>query len=372
MPLRISESGIKPTSANKPAGEKSHSRRAVSAGLRDDFNQELSMKNPIRAVPTGRVLRLAIVATISATGWASTLSAEEATPLTEQQKIVHVLNRLGFGPRPGDVERVQKMGLDAYIHQQLNPQSIDDSAADAAVAPMDTLTASSSHLMTEYYAGIRKFIEDQRNSGDAEDMKLRYGIDPSKAPAPSQAEAPSHKAKMTPEDLAKKDELRCVGELQEAKIERAVLSERQLNEVMVDFWTNHFNIDIRKGFCRTLKTADDRDVIRPHVLGKFRDLLGASAHSPAMMFYLDNSQNSVTRERSEIEKKMIDMYVQKNLGGAGKGLIPDKEGPNENYGREILELHTLGVDGGYTQKDVQEVARSFTGWALAQTRGTFE
>ena len=126
MPLRISESGIKPTSANKPAGEKSHSRRAVSAGLRDDFNLELSMKNPIRAVPTGRVLRLAIVATISATGWASTLSAEEATPLTEQQKIVHVLNRLGFGPRPGDVERLRAIGLPAYVDEQLHPNDADD------------------------------------------------------------------------------------------------------------------------------------------------------------------------------------------------------------------------------------------------------
>jgi len=330
------------------------------------------MLNSPKGLLTGGAFRLALIAAISAAGWATTSFGEETPALTEQQKIVHVLNRLGFGPRPGDVERVQKMGLDAYIQQQLNPQSIDDSAADAAVAPMDTLTASSPHLMQAYFAGIRQFIEDQRASGDMEDMKLRYGIDPAKGSTPSQAAAPSHKAKPTLADLAKKDELRCVGELQEAKLERAVLSERQLNEVMVDFWSNHFNIDIRKNQCRVLKTADDRDVIRPHVLGKFRDLLAASAHSPAMLVYLDNSQNSVARERSAIEKKMIDMYVEKNLGAVGKGQIPDKEGPNENYGREILELHTLGVDGGYTQKDVQEVARCFSGWGLDGTGGKFQ
>ncbi len=150
-----------------------------------------------------------------------------------------------------------------------------------------------------------------------------------------------------------------------------MLSQRQLNEVLVDFWTNHFNIDIRKGLCRPLKPADDREVIRPHVLGKFRDLLGATAKSPAMIHYLDNQENSVARERSAIEKGLIEMYVSARTGMSVKGMIPDKEGPNENYGREILELHTLGVDGGYTQKDVQEVARCFSGWSLNATSGAF-
>ena len=290
-------------------------------------------------------------------------------PLTDQQKIVHVLNRLGFGPRPGDIERVQKIGLDEYVNQQLHPETIDDSNADKAVAQFDTLTMSSAHLMSEYYDDIRRFIEQQQSSGNPEDMKLRYGIDPSKMKKP-EGEA----KKTTPptlHDLGERDALRCVGELQQAKLMRAALSERQLNEVLVDFWTNHFNIDVKKNQCRALKVIDDREVIRPHVLGRFRDLLGASAHSGAMMHYLDNAENSVVRERTDFEKQMIEMYVQKKLGMSGKGLVSDKEGPNENYGREILELHTLGVDGGYTQKDVQEVARCFSGWGVKPT-GDFE
>jgi uncharacterized protein (DUF1800 family) len=159
--------------------------------------------------------------------------------------------------------------------------------------------------------------------------------------------------------------------LQQVKLIRAVESERQLNEVLVDFWTNHFNIDVRKNTCRAYKVADDRDVIRPHIWGRFRDLLGASAHSPAMLDYLDNNENSVVRERSGLEKAFINAYVSYKLGLKSNGLIADREGPNENYAREIMELHTLGVDGGYTQKDVQEVARCFTGWTH-NLSGNFE
>ena len=118
--------------------------------------------------------------------------------------------------------------------------------------------------------------------------------------------------------------------------------------------------------------AEDREVIRPHVLGKFRDLLRATARSPAMLKYLDDAENSVPRDRSAFEKMFIEFYVQYKFGISARGLVPDKEGPNENYGREILDLHTLGVDGGYTQKDVQEVARCFTGWGISPSYGTFE
>ena len=289
--------------------------------------------------------------------------------LTPWQKAVHVLNRLGFGPRPGDVERVEKMGIDAYIRQQLAPEKIDDAAAEKAVAELDTLKMDSSHLMDEYYADIRRFLQQQRTSGDAAEMKLRFGVD---IPKSRTTKTPPKPPQFSLEELGKRDALRCLGELQQAKILRAALSERQLNEVMVDFWSNHFNVDIRKNDCRALKMTEDRDVIRPHVLGKFRDLLGASAKSPAMLKYLDNAENSVPRERSAIEKAVIEFYVSYKLGISGTGLIPDKEGPNENYGREILELHTLGVDGGYTQKDVQEVARCFTGWGVSGSYGSFE
>lgn len=309
-----------------------------------------------------------VVGVLAPCVWAGT---DEAPPLCDRQKVVHVLNRLGYGPRPGDVERVETMGIDAYIREQLHPEDIPDPEATKAVAPLDTLVMDSPHLMSEYFGDIQRFIQQQMASGNPEDMKLRYGLDmgkngPTTAPAARPAAPPSL------EELGQRDALRCIGELQQAKLIRAVTSERQLNEVLVDFWSNHFNIDIRKNQCRALKPADDREVIRPHVLGKFRDLLGATAHSPAMLHYLDNAENSVPRQRSAMEMRIIEAYVQKRLGMSAKGLISDKEGPNENYGREILELHTLGVDGGYTQKDVQEVARCFSGWGVSGARGTFE
>jgi uncharacterized protein (DUF1800 family) len=296
-------------------------------------------------------------------------AGDEPMQISEHQKAVHVLNRLGFGARPGDVQRVEKMGAEAYIRQQLHPEAIDDSAMEKAIAGYDTVAMSSSYLMDAYFSDIRAFIGQQMAMGDAgmmKDMKLRYGVDPK---AYNTDDQPTTKPAPKPaspipnlQEAASHDSIRVVGELQKVKLMRAVLSERQLNEVMVDFWTNHFNIDVRKNDCRSLKPTDDREVVRAHAMGKFRDLLGASAHSPAMLSYLDNKENSVARERSKLEKIVIDVYVGYKLGMKVDGLIPDKEGPNENYGRELMELHTLGVDGGYAQKDVQEVARCFSGW----------
>src|SRR5688572_26601465 len=142
-------------------------------------------------------------------------------------------------------------------------------------------------------------------------------------------------------------------ELQASRILRATYSERQLQEVMVDFWTNHFNVFSGKGADRWLMTSYDRDTIRPHAMGKFSKLLEATAQSPAMLFYLDNFQS-----------------VSPNMK-AGPLQRPQQQrrGINENYARELMELHTLGVDGGYTQQDVQEVARCFTGWTIFQPRG---
>jgi len=151
-----------------------------------------------------------------------------------------------------------------------------------------------------------------------------------------------------------------------------------LYEVLVDFWSNHFNIDVRKGPCRVLKVADDREVIRAHVFGKFRDLLEASAKSPAMLHYLDNFQNSAPRQLSPNELRRREQATQQSALPAQPAVPAGTEnqsrtvgGINENYAREIMELHTLGVDGGYTQKDVQEVARCFTGWTVNQQTGEF-
>ncbi|HSZ57654.1 MAG TPA: DUF1800 domain-containing protein [Tepidisphaeraceae bacterium] len=318
--------------------------------------------------PGTRIIAAAACTALLASAWQREARAADAAQLTDHQKVVHVLNRLAFGPRPGDVERVEAMGLEAYIHQQLHPESIEDAKADKALAGLDTLQMSSSHLMDGYYDDIRRFLQQQMAEGNAQDMKMRYGIDASRYNKGGPATKP---APPTPQDLAQRDALRCIGELQKGKIVRAVLSERQLDEVLVDFWSNHFNIDIRKNACRALKTADDRDAIRPHVLGKFRDLLGASAHSPAMLAYLDNNENAAVRQRGKFETFVAETFVSYKFGMNARGMIPATEGPNENYGREILELHTLGVDGGYTQKDVQEVARCFTGWTFNFLTGNF-
>lgn len=200
------------------------------------------------------------------------------------------LNRMAFGPRPGDLERVRKMGVDAYIEEQLAPERIEEEwAAWMRLLPMDTL---------------------DMGAMDAEDYETAVYPEVGKGQA--------------------------AVELQQACVLRAVYSRRQLQEVMVDFWTDHFNVSQLKAECSWLKTLDDR-LIRKHALGRFRDLVLASAHSPAMLFYLDNDKNQ------KLDPKK-------------------KSGPNENYARELLELHTLGVDGGYTLKDIQEVARCFSGW----------
>jgi uncharacterized protein (DUF1800 family) len=170
------------------------------------------------------------------------------------------------------------------------------------------------------------------------------------------------------------------GELQMSRILRAAYSERQLQEVMVDFWTNHFNVFSGKGADRWLLISYDRDTIRPHTLGKFHDLLRATAESPAMLFYLDNFQ-SVSPDAARAQRAGGPLQ-QLMRGGARNPLLmsnnpqdqrpqlqQQRRGINENYARELMELHTLGVDGGYTQKDVQEVARCFTGWTIFAPRG---
>jgi uncharacterized protein (DUF1800 family) len=169
-----------------------------------------------------------------------------------------------------------------------------------------------------------------------------------------------------------------VGQLEQAKLVRAVDSQRQLQEVLVDFWGNHFNIDMKKGPDRVMKVVDDRDVIRPHIWGSFRELLEASAKSPAMLYYLDNATNTVahtvTSREQMVTQRVADQMMQ-NGNGALAPPVPEigskKGGINENYAREIMELHTLGVDGGYTQQDVQEVARCFTGWSIDRKTGEF-
>jgi len=277
---------------------------------------------------------------------------------SDDKTILHVLNRIGFGARPGDVERVRATGLQKYIDQQLHPERIADSAMAAHLAGLNTLTLSSSEIMEQY----------EKPTREAQQAKKR------EAASAGENNEDANKPQLPPELQQKANRL--VADLAAQKVLRATYSDRQLQEVLVDFWFNHFNVDARKGRDRFLLTEYDRDVIRPHVLGKFRDLLEATAKSPAMLFYLDNWLSADPNGPHLPEQRA--RVVRGPFGGAY--IVPPAQRPqaqnqnnprkglNENYGRELMELHTLGVDGGYTQKDVTEVARAFTGWTIENPR----
>lgn len=239
--------------------------------------------------------------------------------LTQQQKIAHFLNRTSFGPARTQVEEINRKGIPAYLDEQLRPERIPDTLVEEKVAGLKTVRLSTQELV-ELYPPLA-LARDQTMMGGQQMQGPRFVI----------------------------------LELQQARLLRAVYSQRQLYEIMVDFWSNHFNIFAAKGADRWLSTSYDRDTIRPRALGRFHDLLLATAQSPAMLFYLDNWL-SASAHASTVR-----------LGPNNR-----KRGLNENYARELMELHTVGVDGGYTQKDVQEVARCFTGWTLRQPRGEGE
>lgn len=243
-----------------------------------------------------------------------------STPLTREQKVTHLLNRISFGPTREEAERVQRMGFRAYLDEQLHPDTIADPHIEEKIAGLKTMRLSSRELIELY-------------------------------PQPKKA---GLQAMMAPMEMAGPRQV--ILELQLARLLRAVYSRRQLYELMVDFWSNHFNIFAGKGADRWLTTSYDRDTIRPNALGRFRDLLRATAESPAMLFYLDNW-----------------LSAGPDSAALRLALNNRKRGLNENYARELMELHTLGVEGGYTQKDVQEVARCFTGWTIRQPqqRGEF-
>ena len=289
--------------------------------------------------------------------------------LSEEQRILHVLNRLGFGARPGDAERVKAMGLENYINQQLNPEKIADTVAENKVKDLTVLNMTTAELYEKYPQPGQLLRQLQQRGklpadlAEARENRVKGGANASSempknesmtAPQPANP-LENEKYRKIVEEYYRENGLqrpqRIIAELQASRILRAVYSERQLHEVMVDFWTNHFNVFSGKGADRWLLPAYDRDTIRPHALSKFSTLLQATAQSPAMLFYLDNFQS-----------------VNPNMAQRPRA-AQQRRGINENYARELMELHTLGVDGGYTQKDVQEVARSFTGWTIFQPRG---
>jgi len=260
---------------------------------------------------------------------AAELAARNDEP-RDEATILHILNRLTFGPRPGDTDRVRAMGLASWVDQQLHPERIDDAAAAAMLPPLEPPPASADPRE------LRRFARQQIQALAAE------------------------------------------------KVLRATYSERQLQEVLVDFWFNHFNVYAGKGRTAEYLAQYEREAIRPHVFARFRDLLEADAKSPAMLFYLDNwlSADPQAAERVAAIRQQRALQRPGARRRFGFPIPPTRpqanaqngkkrtRGLNENYGRELLELHTLGVDGGYTQKDVIEVARAFTGWTIDRD-GTF-
>lgn len=387
-------------------------------------------------------------------GWHSK-HAPVVQPLTEEERATHALNRLTFGPRPGDLERIQAIGVRKWIEMQLNPEQIDDSLLEARLQSFPAMHLGQQDLIQAFpSAAVIRAVADgkislptdrveraiyqnqvfayeerrQKQAQEAAKQPVAEPIpaDPAKMAAAANesvmadamaledvASSPSitvHEQKLyadlastqivnlspdqrlerlvtmkpgqlrgfmkglTPEEksqltagmTAQQKEtmvallnptLLVAGELLQTRLLTDVYSQRQLQAVMTDFWLNHFNVYLKKGPLAPWYLVDyQQNVIAPHAMGKFEDLLVATAKSPAMLFYLDN--------HSSIGPHSL-AAVRAQANPAAKNRDP---GLNENYARELMELHTLGVDGGYTQKDVTEVAKVFTGWTIDEPR----
>ena len=271
--------------------------------------------------------------------------------------IAHVLKRIAFGPRRSDWQRAEQLGAEGYVRWQLQPESIADSQVNGKLDRLPTLTMDIGELYRDYpppQLAQRLMRQDEELDEEARRRLAQQSRIP-------------------------------LQELGAARMVRAIESEKQLNEVLVDFWFNHFNVFSNKGQVRHLISTYERDAIRPHVFGSFRRMLGAVAHSPAMLVYLDNWQSAAEEDRDvagaapQARNDAVEDAIRRMRGG---GMVNPRQmqqmqrqrrqqqrrnrppGLNENYARELMELHTLGVDGGYDQEDVREVARALTGWTL--------
>ncbi len=377
------------------------------------------MTNP--PPPTARARRLLAWAPLFATSFALTgavspLPAQRLSEVvsvreqTADQQVQHALHRLAFGPRPGDVERVRAMGVDQWIDQQLHPERIEDSKIETWLKQFPTLTITGEQFLAKYPPQAQQLAQLARQQAAGGNMTGTMAGDM----------APRDVVQISPADSARRREAarasqRASAEIFTARAGRAVASERQLQEVLVDFWANHFNVFTGKQQTRYYIAEFEREAIRPHVLGDFRTLLGAVAKSPAMLTYLDQAQSVADSGRRKLEEPRS--AVRNNPRGGQRALLdrttvgqlidrdrlPEQQkqrilalppeqlqrvrdmtlsqaqqyiatlannnprrprGINENYARELMELHTLGVDGGYSQQDVMEVARALTGWTL--------
>ncbi|MFY9676053.1 MAG: DUF1800 domain-containing protein, partial [Terriglobales bacterium] len=404
------------------------------------------------------LVAFALLACLSGTRFAVGKKKVAVGGMDEQKRALHALNRLTFGARPEDAERVAQLGVDKWIELQLHPEKIDDSRLDARLASFRTLRMNTGEIVENfpnneiikqvaegkapmpvdpalhavYEAQVEKYegkldrkeakaaagasatsgATEQEGGNDPNSMSMQADAEHMRRREESQAGniklrelldlSPDQRYReilgMSPEEQhsianrakgPKSDALMeglngqqketvlalnnpeqvVVDELTQAKLLRAIYSERQLQEVMTDFWFNHFNVFINKGADRFLLTSYDRDAIRPHVMGKFEDLLVATAKSPAMLFYLDNWLSIGPHSEAAIgpppqERIRRGRAIPKHPPQTRKPKPGRASGLNENYGRELMELHTLSVNGGYSQQDVTEVAKVFTGWTI--------
>jgi uncharacterized protein (DUF1800 family) len=271
------------------------------------------------------------------------------------------LNRLTFGPRPGDIEAVEKMGVERWLDSQLQPDQVPDAATERVLGELETQHKQPFELIADHPLP----------------QELVSRIRPRMLPDGTESKPSARDSQEYRQAAQAANALS--GQVTAARVLRAVQSERQLLEVMVDFWENHFSVSINKSPNRYSMLAYDRDVIRAHALGKFRDLLGAVAKSPQMLFYLDQAQSGVDSMHPTIPEARIQArraateHVSMDDPSLMGVVSRRRSGLNENYARELMELHTLGVNGGYTQQDVIEVARALTGWSVdrADLGGTF-
>lgn len=274
-----------------------------------------------------------------------------------------VLDRLAYGPTPGQAEAIAREGVMRWIDRQLASADLNDPSQRSTIAQYDLLSTSSDELLRQFTEARQERRQEQRARGDS-------------MMAPEARRPP-------PEEV--QGLRRLLGQLPQLVMVRAAGSERQLGEVMADFWFNHFNIFAGKGLDRVYLPEYMERTIRPHALGRFKDLLVATATSPAMMFYLDNAQSVApgSRPPGPGRRMALGARARPGRGRFPGGMFPNPRmdslrqraqariptGINENYARELMELHTLGVNGGYTQKDVTEAARILTGWSIAPPGG---
>lgn len=322
-------------------------------------------------------------------------ASESKKALTEDQRIIHILNRTGFGARPGDVERVKQIGIKKYLEQQLDPSTISDATAEQKVAGLEVFKMDTAEVFAKYPnpGALLRQLE-----GDRGRQAAQANAAPEAAPTADEQRERRQKLQEYYRKYDLKPAAQLMPQITSNRVLRAVYSEKQLQEVMVDFWQNHFNVFSGKAAVRWYIPSYERDVLRKNALGNFKDLVVGTAQHPAMLFFLDNFEsvspttqqnnrgnnrlqqaikngNLTPRMREQMKQRqnLTDAELDRRIEQAKRQMQQAEQRPrrglNENYARELMELHTLGVDGGYAQKDIAEVARAFSGWTINDARG---